>query len=239
MQIQQTKEMNQNESINIEKDCKPVSSDMDIFEHNSPLKFPSEGSLWSKCLWLLSLPIYLVLTFTVPDCRKFDKKLPIVFASFSLSIVWIGIFSYLMVWMVTVIGFALSVPDTIMGLTFLAAGTSVPDAMASAIVARNGEVDMAVSNSIGSNIFDILFCLGLPWLLKSLKEPVIINSSSVIYIGLTVMTIVLLIVVLMFLSRWVLNKKLGVFLMMLYLVFVSFASLVETFWYVTPPPCKW
>ena len=50
-----------------------------------------------------------------------------------------------------------------MGLTFLAAGTSVPDLLTSVIVARNGEGDMAVSSSIGSNIFDVLVGLPLPW----------------------------------------------------------------------------
>lgn len=39
---------------------------------------------------------------------------------------------------VTVIGFTLGIPDVIMGITFLAAGTSVPDCMASLIVARQG-----------------------------------------------------------------------------------------------------
>ena len=42
-----------------------------------------------------------------------------------------------------------------MGLTFLAAGTSIPDLITSVVVARQGHGDMAVSSSIGSNIFDI------------------------------------------------------------------------------------
>ncbi|KAG7238193.1 hypothetical protein INR49_031108 [Caranx melampygus] len=47
-------------------------------------------------------------------------------------------------------------------------GTSVPDCMASVIVARQGMGDMAISNSIGSNVFDILVGLGLPWALQTL-----------------------------------------------------------------------
>ena len=45
--------------------------------------------------------------------------------------------------------------ETVMGLTFLAAGTSVPDLITSVIVARKGRGDMAVSSSVGSNIFDV------------------------------------------------------------------------------------
>ena len=56
-------------------------------------------------------------------------------------------------------------PFTLMGLTIVAAGTSVPDAISSVVVAKSGEGDMAVSNAIGSNVFDILLGLGLPFLL--------------------------------------------------------------------------
>ena len=54
-----------------------------------------------------------------------------------------------------------------MGLTFLAAGTSVPDLLTSVIVARQGQGDMAVSSSIGSNIFDVLVGLPFPWCVQS------------------------------------------------------------------------
>lgn len=107
---------------------------------------------------------------------------------------------------VTIISYTLDIPDYIMGITFLAAGTSVPDCMASLIVARQGKKkkkcntpcdnlcnanasvqqnvscpfsgmgDMAVSNSIGSNIFDILLGLGFPWALRTL---VVDHGSSV------------------------------------------------------------
>jgi sodium/potassium/calcium exchanger 2 len=66
------------------------------------------------------------------------------------------------------LGNTIGIPSVIMGLTFLAAGTSVPDLLSSVIVARMGEGDMAVSSSIGSNIFDILVGLPLPWLIYTL-----------------------------------------------------------------------
>lgn len=47
------------------------------------------------------------------------------------------------------------IPSEVMGLTFLAAGTSIPDLITSVIVARKGFGDMAVSSSVGSNIFDV------------------------------------------------------------------------------------
>ena len=54
-----------------------------------------------------------------------------------------------------------------MGLTFLAAGTSIPDLITSVIVARKGLGDMAVSSSVGSNIFDIT--VGLVFLYSAIS----------------------------------------------------------------------
>lgn len=53
-----------------------------------------------------------------------------------------------------------------MGLTFLAAGTSIPDLITSVVVARQGHGDMAVSSSIGSNIFDVT----VGYVIKSICE---------------------------------------------------------------------
>ena len=58
------------------------------------------------------------------------------------------------------------IPDVVMGLTFLAMGTSIPDALGSISVAKDGHGDMAVSNAVGSNVFDICMGLGLPWAIQ-------------------------------------------------------------------------
>ena len=84
-------------------------------------------------------------------------------SGFFASICWIGVYSYVMVNSAEIIGNTLTIPPVVMGVTFLAAGTSVPDLLSSVIVARMGEGDMAVSSSIGSNIFDILVGLPFPW----------------------------------------------------------------------------
>ena len=73
-----------------------------------------------------------------------------------------------------IIGHTIGVPSYIMGLTLLAAGTSVPELITSVIVAQKGEGDMALSSSIGSNIFDIHIGLGLPWILY-----IAINKSDI------------------------------------------------------------
>lgn len=66
-----------------------------------------------------------------------------------------------------------NVPDSVMGLTFLAAGTSVPEAVSSVIVTNQGHGAMGISSSISSNTFDILLCLGLPWFVKAYFYPAV------------------------------------------------------------------
>ncbi|MCW5211868.1 calcium/sodium antiporter [Desulfobulbus sp. TB] len=84
---------------------------------------------------------------------------------FLVSIAVIVGLSWILVKSVIVFGDATNIPPVIVALTLLAAGTSAPDMISSVVVARQGRGDMAVANAVGSNIFDILIGLGLPWLL--------------------------------------------------------------------------
>merc|ERR1711959_331919 len=86
--------------------------------------------------------------------------------TFFISLIWITILSYFMVVLMEKIGCAWGISSFIMGITFLAMGTSIPDALGSIAVAEKGEGDMAVSNAVGSNVFDICIGLGLPWFIK-------------------------------------------------------------------------
>ncbi|GFY43602.1 hypothetical protein TNIN_193811, partial [Trichonephila inaurata madagascariensis] len=87
--------------------------------------------------------------------------------TFISSVFWIGVISYMCSWMVTIISHTFGLPDSVAGITILAAGISVPEIIASVIVVKSGMANMAICNLIGSNIFDILFCLGVPWFIKT------------------------------------------------------------------------
>ncbi|KAG7268721.1 hypothetical protein CRUP_022848 [Coryphaenoides rupestris] len=184
----------------------------------SPFHIPA--GIGSKVKWLISWPLLLILFFTIPNCAK-PRWEKFFMLSFILSTVWIAVFSYLMVWMVTIIGFTLGIPDVIMGITFLAAGTSVPDCIASLIVARQGLGDMAVSNTIGSNVFDILVGLGMPWALQTMCVD---YGSEVLGIHL---------------NRWRLTPRLGVYVLVLYAIFLCFSIMIEynVFTFVNLPMC--
>ena len=56
-------------------------------------------------------------------------------------------------------------PPSVVGVTFSAVGTSLPNLIASMVAANQGLGNMAVSNAFGSNTFNICVGLGLPWAL--------------------------------------------------------------------------
>uniref|UniRef100_A0A3Q2GA31 Solute carrier family 24 member 4b n=1 Tax=Cyprinodon variegatus TaxID=28743 RepID=A0A3Q2GA31_CYPVA len=143
---------------------------------------------------------------------------------------------------VTIIGYTLGIPDVIMGITFLAAGTSVPDCIASLIVARQLG-DMAVSNTIGSNVFDILVGLGVPWALQTMcvnyGSEVMINSRGLVYSVVLLLGSVALTVSGIHINKWQLDFKLGVYVLVLYAVFLCFSIMIEynVFTFVNLPMC--
>ncbi|MBN3309239.1 NCKX3 protein, partial [Amia calva] len=190
--------------------------------------------------WAVSWPLALLLYCTVPNCvlPRWQRWF---MATFLMSTLWIAIFSYLMVWMVTIISYTLGIPDVIMGITFLAAGTSVPDCMASLIVARQGMGDMAVSNSIGSNVFDILLGLGFPWALQTLLvdygSSVFINSKGLLYSVILLLASVFLTVLSVHLNHWKLDRKLGLGVLSLYAVFLLCSILIELNVIANLPAC--
>ena len=68
-----------------------------------------------------------------------------------------------------------NVPGLIIGLTIVALGTSAPEMAVSTVASVQGSNEIALSNVVGSNIFNLLFILGI----SALIHPVVINMASV------------------------------------------------------------
>ncbi|XP_026141722.1 sodium/potassium/calcium exchanger 4a isoform X2 [Carassius auratus] len=210
-------------------------------ELSSPFVLP--GGAMDKVKFFISWPVLVLLFFTIPNCAKHRWE-RFFMLSFFLSTLWIAIFSYVMVWMVTIAGYTLGIPDVIMGITFLAAGTSVPDCIASLIVARQGLGDMAVSNTIGSNVFDILVGLGVPWGIQTMAvnygSVVQINSRGLVYSVVLLLGSVALTVLGIHVNKWRLDLKLGIYVLVLYAIFLCFSILIEynVFTFVNLPMCQ-
>merc|ERR1739844_246017 len=114
-----------------------------------------------------------------------------------------------------------------MGLTFLAAGTSIPDLLSSYVVARNGQGDMAVSSSIGSNIFDVTVGLPLPWLLYTMAtgKPFDLGAKGSKGIASSILLLVLMlgaVIGTIMAMKWKMTKSLGVVMLIFYIIYVIF-----------------
>ncbi|XP_039393959.1 sodium/potassium/calcium exchanger 4 isoform X2 [Mauremys reevesii] len=228
---------------NIENGNIIVENQEEENEHENASPFSAPDGKMNKVKWIVTWPLLFLLFCTIPNCNK-PRWENFFMLTFILSTLWIALFSYFMVWMVTIIGYTLGIPDVIMGITFLAAGTSVPDCMASLIVARQGLGDMAVSNTIGSNVFDILVGLGVPWGMQTMLidygSVVKINSKGLVYSVVLLLGSVALTVGGIHINKWKLDKKLGFYVLFLYTIFLCFSVLIEfnVFTFVNFPMCR-
>ena len=111
----------------------------------------------------------------------------LIFLVIGLALVIVG--GDLVVDSATSIARSWGVSDALIGLTIVAMGTSLPELVTSIVAARKGESDMAIGNVIGSNLFNLLFILGM----TATIMPVAIDLAS----GILIDTIILLAVTIM------------------------------------------
>lgn len=144
--------------------------------------------------------------------------------TFIASILLIALLSYLLVESAVYIAATLHISATIIALTVLAAGTSVPDLFSSIIVAKQGRGDMAISNAVGSNIFDILFGLGVPWgivLLMGRRQIEVSSENLLSSIFLLFATVVAILFVLI-IRKWTIGRRSGLILIGLYITYLLY-----------------
>ncbi|XP_067666878.1 sodium/potassium/calcium exchanger 1-like [Haliotis asinina] len=198
-------------------------------EEEEPLDLSWPDTCRKRCTYVFLAPIVFPLWFLLPDVRRKEKKKWFAF-SFIGSILSIAIFSYVLVWLANETGTAIDIKPEIMGLTFLAAGTSIPDLITSVIVAKKGYGDMAVSSSVGSNIFDITVGLPVPWLLWSIIQGgrgIDVSSKGLLCSIVLLFIMLVAVIVTIAASKWKMSRTLGAIMFLLYIVFITLSVLVE------------
>lgn len=91
-----------------------------------------------------------------------------------------------------VVAKAFGVSEAVIGLTIVAAGTSMPELATSLVAAVRKQPDIAVGNVVGSNVFNILGILGLASIVSPLRAPGVSMLDYIAMIGFTVLLIPLL-----------------------------------------------
>ncbi|MBN3318776.1 NCKX2 protein, partial [Atractosteus spatula] len=212
-----------------DEDSEDEEEDEEEDEIEEPLSLEWPETRRKQATYLFLLPIVFPLWLTVPDVRNpASKKFFVI--TFLGSIIWIAVFSYLMVWWAHQVGETIGISEEIMGLTILAAGTSIPDLITSVIVARKGLGDMAVSSSVGSNIFDITVGLPVPWLMYTVFNgmvPVQVSSNGLFCAIVLLFLMLLFVIISIAVCKWRMNKLLGCTMFGLYFLFLVVSVMLE------------
>lgn len=118
---------------------------------------------------------------------------------------------------------AFGLSQTIIGLTILAVGTSLPELVTSLVATRKGENDLAMGNVIGSNIFNILGVLGL----SAAVSPVKVSGFSVIDLSLFIGFCLIIYLVTYFRNK--IERLPGILMVLTYLGYMTYAVMREVF----------
>eukprot|EP00929_Paragymnodinium_shiwhaense_P058607 TRINITY_DN2935_c0_g1_i2.p1 TRINITY_DN2935_c0_g1~~TRINITY_DN2935_c0_g1_i2.p1 ORF type:complete len:266 (-),score=46.65 TRINITY_DN2935_c0_g1_i2:288-1085(-) len=200
-------------------------------EEGFSIDWPEDASLQQLVWYFVAYPLNTAMYCSLPDVRRPGMEGKVVWAiiEFILSLVWIAVFSVVLYECTVVTSNTVGILPEVAGVTVLAAGTSIPDLLSSYIVARKGEGDMAVSSSIGSNIFDITMGLPLPWMtyivVKSAQKgemvTVKVGADS---LGLSIIVLIIMlaaVIVSIMAMGWKMHKGLGGIMLVLYFVFIA------------------
>ena len=79
--------------------------------------------------------------------------------------------------------------ETLVGMTIVAIGTSLPELVTSMVAAKKGESDLALGNAIGSNIFNIVFILGFSALISPMTVDILAIIDTIAVIGVSALTL--------------------------------------------------
>jgi K+-dependent Na+/Ca+ exchanger-like protein len=143
---------------------------------------------------------------------------------------WLSFAVFWMIEFATMTGCILGISPSLMGLTVTAIGTSLPDAMASIMVAQNGHGAMSISNMFGSNIFDTLIALGVPWLFASLANGTVNLRAPAEELGSIVILIfvfLLYLVDLVYINKMELTRRSAIMYFGLYFVFILYCIILD------------
>lgn len=110
----------------------------------------------------------------------------------------------------------LNISQNVIALTIVAIGTSLPELVTSVVAAKKGEVDIAIGNVVGSNIFNIFFILGI----SSAISPITFGIES--FIDIIVMVGASIMVYLLLLKNMRIGNKKGIVLLITYAIYMVY-----------------
>ncbi|KAJ6636450.1 Sodium/potassium/calcium exchanger 5 [Pseudolycoriella hygida] len=181
--------------------------------------------------WYYTWPIRLVLFCTLVNVKRYPKWYPF---TFIMSIVWIGFNTWFIFFMLIIISYTFSIPESVMGITVFAIGGCTPEIITGFIMAQRGNSNVGVSNSIGASSLAIIIALGVPWFFRAVisskgheRPYVALHTNGMEYIILSLLLLTLCFYLIVYFRRFILTKITGSLLILTYAVFITIAVLME------------
>ena len=112
----------------------------------------------------------------------------------------------------------LGLSESFVGLTVIAIGTSLPELVITVLAAYRGNTDLAIGNAIGSNIFNLLWVLGLSAVLRPLPFDVVSNTDIMMVVASSAFLLLAVAVG----PRNAIDRKEGIAFVSLYVVYLVF-----------------
>lgn len=115
------------------------------------------------------------------------------------------------------IALSLGMTPTLVGLTIVALGTSLPELVTSVVASKKGQNGMAVGNVVGSNIFNLIFILGV----STTIHPIAVSMEALI--DIIVLIVVSIICFVLFKTSKKVNKAEGAAMVLIYVAYTAYA----------------
>ena len=179
-------------------------------------------SLFSRISRWMMTPVALSVRLTVPT----NPRLWVLGGLMCFA--WISGFAYLVVWWSHAISLAFDAHDSLLGMVFLAPGTTFPDLYNIVQATLQGKSEVALSTSVSSNILNIAIGLGLPLFIYTLTWGDFKTDSGALFVASCVQ-IGMVFVAFLFIGgfKWQLNRSLGKVMFAFYIVYVVIYLVVE------------
>ena len=154
---------------------------------------------FSRFCTIILHPLKTAARYSIPSPYKLEHE-HLYGMTVVACTVWFAVYAFILCECLDMLGHFFEIPSVIMGLTFSAVGTSFPNLWSSLVVAQSGKGDMAVSNAMGSNTFNIFLALGLPWFCytaiygdyRSIQDGGITDLTMILLILLIVVYIIIM-----------------------------------------------
>lgn len=189
------------------------------------LTLEADANPLQQGFFYLTFPLRFAIYLTIPDVRRPGSETHAI-RSMLVTVVWLALLSYVLTLALTLLANWWQMSSAVMGITVAAWASNFPAHWSSIVVSKHGFGDVSCCNCLGSNTFNNLIGLGLPWLLYSIvykgASYEALQDDGVCISVLLMMATIAVHYVVVWASNWVLREWMIAPMIILYIVEIAF-----------------